>query len=107
MPIKTFGDFHLMEMNVVERRLEDRREGGDTSRHVTSKFDADADADFANEYNLRHYFNHLFLISFLFTVSAIDQNPNSSFTTFASKHRKNCECCQGHSLTVRIQDLMS
>ena len=94
-----------MEMNVVERRLEDRWEGGDTSRHVTSKFDADADADFANEYNLWHCFSHLFLISFLFTTSAIDPNPNSSFTTFASKHRKKWECCQGHSLTVRIQAL--
>ena len=94
-----------MEMNVVERRLEDGREGGDTSRHVTSKFDADADADFANEYNLRHCFSHLFLISFLFAVSAIGQNPNSSFTIFASKHRKNCKCCQGHSLTVRIKSL--
>ena len=94
-----------MEMNVVERRLEDGREGGDTSRHVTSKFDADADADFANEYNLRHCFSHLFLISFLFAVSAIGQNPNSSFTIFASKHRKNCKCCQSHSLTVRIKSL--
>ena len=31
----------------------EQREGGDMSRHVTAKFDADADADFANEYNLR------------------------------------------------------
>ena len=29
------------------------RGGGDMSLHVTAKFDADADADFADEYNLR------------------------------------------------------
>ena len=29
-----------------------RIEGADLSRHVTGKFDADADADFADEYNL-------------------------------------------------------
>ena len=78
----------------MERRLEDGREGGDTSRHVTSKFDADADADFANEYNLRHCFSHLFLISFLFAVSAIGQNPNNSFNIFASKHDLSSSICQ-------------
>ena len=29
------------------------------SRHVTAKFDADADADFANEYNLRYVYHHI------------------------------------------------
>ena len=36
-----------------------RGERGDMSRHVTAKFDADADADFANEYNLRYVYHQI------------------------------------------------
>ena len=95
MLIKTCDDFHQMEMNVVERRLEDRREGGDTSRHVTSKFDADADADFSDEYNLREHL--LKKECFLSGIARITSPPplplfRATCTSFSAVKKEYIKC---------------
>ena len=45
--------------------------GGDMSRHVTAKFDPDADADFADEYNLRQNSGMFNIRMIIFVINSI------------------------------------
>ena len=52
-------------------QLQSRGErGGDMSRHVTAKFDPDADADFADEYNLRQNSGMFNIIMIIFVIKS-------------------------------------
>ena len=48
-----------------------RGERGDMSRHVTAKFDPDADADFADEYNLRQNSGMFNIRMIIFVINSI------------------------------------